>query len=152
MAEEIWKEIPSKPGYSASNLGRIRSDKRMTPYTRRNMKGKISYYPKKEKILTQTEDNGYLKTHLGWSHRLVAETFLGPCPEGCTEINHINQIRSDNRVENLEYCDHSYNVTYLDSVEKRNRSRKKTLLLKKLKSINADIVWQKVSELVNLFS
>lgn len=41
-------------------------------------------------------------------HRLVAEAFIGPCPEGC-EVDHINRNRSDNRVENLRYISHKEN-------------------------------------------
>lgn len=41
-------------------------------------------------------------------HRLVAEAFIGPIPVG-KEVNHINGIKSDNRVENLEICSHQEN-------------------------------------------
>jgi hypothetical protein len=44
-------------------------------------------------------------------HRVVAETYI-PNPNNLPEINHINCIRDDNRVENLEWCDRSYNMKY----------------------------------------
>ena len=44
-------------------------------------------------------------------HRLVAETFI-PNPNNLPYINHKNENRSDNRVENLEWCDSKYNNNY----------------------------------------
>lgn len=50
----------------------------------------------------------YSRNHKGRIHRIVAKTFLEN-PNGYKEINHINGIKHDNRVENLEWCDRSYN-------------------------------------------
>jgi hypothetical protein len=44
-------------------------------------------------------------------HRLVAEAFIGPCPEG-HEVNHLNGNKQDNRVENLEYTTRQGNVIH----------------------------------------
>jgi hypothetical protein len=44
-------------------------------------------------------------------HRLVAEAFI-PNPNNFSDINHINEIKSDNRIENLEWCTHRHNSTH----------------------------------------
>ena len=55
-------------------------------------------------------------------HRLVAGTFIGPIPKNKPEINHLNRIRDDNRIENLSYCTRSENMRntgHNDHVEAR---------------------------------
>ena len=92
---EIWRAIPDHPGYEASNLGNIRSVLR----------------PGKEpRMLHPHGDNrGYLilgimkdgKRVYPKAHRLIARTFL-PDYSNTLQVNHINGIKTDNRVCNLE--------------------------------------------------
>ena len=72
---------------------------------------------KQTKIMSPRNWNGYLGVYLTSDigrarliavHKLVSETFIGPCPAGM-ECDHINSIRSDNRVENLQYLTHKEN-------------------------------------------
>lgn len=97
---EEWKEVKNYEGiYEISNLGNIKS---------------LNYKKtKKEKILKKSiGSNGYLTIKLCKKgiaktrtlHQLVVESFLSYIPDGTQKlvVNHINFIRTDNRVENLE--------------------------------------------------
>lgn len=109
---EIWKSIPNYEGlYEVSNYGNVRSLDREVI----DKNGKILF--KKGKILKKLlNDYGYfhvilskqnkLKTHT--VHRLVGIAFIDN-PYNKIEINHINGIKTDNRVDNLEWCTRSEN-------------------------------------------
>ena len=101
MMEE-WKEIPGYEGlYEVSNMGNVRNVRRNTllRLTKTN-KGYIQVGLSKNGILT------VLKVH-----RLVAQAFL-PNPDNLPMINHKDEDKTNNRVENLEWCDHKYNMNY----------------------------------------
>ncbi len=71
---------------------------------------------------------GYLKVDLfdnyhrdkRYVHRIVAEAFLDN-PRGLPEINHKDENKQNNRVENLEWCDGKYNCNYGSHCEKLGR-------------------------------
>lgn len=116
--KEIWKPIKGYEGlYEVSNLGNVMS---------------LNYCGREEKrLLRQIESRyGYLKVNLYKNrkmktylvHRLVAETFLPnlfnePC------INHKSEIKTDNRVENLEWCTVSYNNKYGTRIQRVSEKR-----------------------------
>ena len=115
MKEEVWQDIKGFEGYyQVSNMGRAKSLER----TVENGRGYYKTVP--EKIL-KVYDNGrgYLFVQLCkdgkvkncFVHRLVADAFCEN-PSGYKEINHINEDKSDNRAENLEWCDRAYNIKY----------------------------------------
>lgn len=113
LPNEIWLPIEGYENYQVSSYGRVKSlgnDKL-----------------RKEKILSQYEcSNGYLYVILCKEgkvkncrvNRLVGNAFLEnknnlPC------FNHKNEIKTDNRAENLEPCTHKYNLNYKNAQAKR---------------------------------
>jgi hypothetical protein len=109
---EIWKEIPNYEGfYEASNLGNIRSMPHTVP-----CKGGSTRFVKSTLKKLQTNRKGYLITTLSKNnvlstftvHQLIALTFI-PDFIKSTELNHINGIKTDNRVINLEVSNPSHN-------------------------------------------
>ena len=118
--EEIWKPVVGYEGfYEVSNLGRVRSLDRVTmkPHPRN---GVMTRYIKPGRIMKPaSHPNGYLTICLKVNgskenclvHRLVGKAFVPGFFEGA-DINHKNEMRTDNSAENLEWCTRSYNLKY----------------------------------------
>ena len=115
---EEWRDIKGYEGlYQISNLGRIKSFDKVI--AQKNNSTAI----KKGRILHLSSDGKYLFIGLTDSnrvrknykvHRLVAFAFPEICGEWFegAEVNHKNEIKTDNRAENLEWCTQSFNVNY----------------------------------------
>ena len=105
MGTEIWKPlkglVENGDYYEVSNFGNVRNIK-----TGKILKpGKIqSGY-----LLVSLCKNGKTKKFL--VHRLVAITFL-PNPENLPEVNHKDENKENNSLQNLEWCDRKYNIQY----------------------------------------
>lgn len=121
MREE-WKAIPGYEGlYEVSNLGRVRS---------------LNYrHTGKTQVLKpQIPKNGYAQVQLynnggKWHsvHRLAAIAFI-PNSNNYPEVNHKDENKTNNRVENLEWCDRKYNCNYGSHNEKISEANKRRML------------------------
>lgn len=99
---EIWKPIKNYENlYEASNQGRIRNAN--TKRILKQMISRIGY------ALVSLSKKSEYKSFL--VHRLVAQTFLD-IKSNCYEINHKDENKLNNSIDNLEYCDRQYNVDY----------------------------------------
>lgn len=128
---EIWKSLDflGYPDYMVSNMGRVKT---LDKYVNSSYGSKQL---RKSQILKGKKDkDGYIEVCL-WKnakskyfrlHRLVALAFL-PNPNNLPIVNHKNEIKDDNRVENLEFCSVQYNTLYGNCIEKRSNKKKKKI-------------------------
>ena len=120
LEKEIWKDIKGFEGiYQVSNLGRVKS-----------------FCGLKEKILKpKLTRNGYYQVGLHKNsirkfycvHRLVYEAFNGTIPEGL-QVNHTNEVKTDNRLSNLNLMTPKENMNWGTGIERRAKSKSKSIL------------------------
>lgn len=151
--EEIWKDIPNYIGlYQASSLGRIKNIKR-----------------DKIKKLTINQDGYYFiklsknnKKKVFLVHRLIAETFLDYnnfkyCENDLGKvynknnlvINHKDENKLNNNINNLEWCTNAYNIKYSFSKAKRKRKSIKEKLYNYMIKNNIDK--ETINIIINFF-
>ncbi|MCL2215777.1 MAG: NUMOD4 domain-containing protein [Defluviitaleaceae bacterium] len=138
---EVWREIPGYENYAVSNLGRIK-----------NIKPYLSKPGAKNRLLKPQEDkDGYFRVELCAKskkkkykvHRLVALAFLEN-PKSLPQINHKDECKQNNNVDNLEWCTEQYNKTYKNLHYRTAKKRDYTKVIPK--------VIAKTKKRVNMFS
>lgn len=127
MEEEIWRDIPGYEGrYMASTFGRIRSLDMVIPTkggSSRVSKGRLlKNYITKDYYSVRLYNGNEKKGNAYHVHTLVAITFI-PRIDGCDQINHKDENKLNNRVENLEWCTSSYNLNYGTRVSRITKTR-----------------------------
>ena len=123
-----WRPVPGYDGYFVSNTGIIQSRKRKTPLN-------LSYVTKKD---------GYLRAYLCkdgkmkafYVHRVVALAFIEN-PQNLPFINHKDECKTNNNVDNLEWCTFKYNINYGTGIKRREEHTDH-------KAVAAKIDWYKV--------
>lgn len=111
--KEIWKDIRDYEGiYEISNFGRVKREKKIL----KSSKNSMGYY------LVSLSKNGKSKTYS--IHRLVAETFI-PNPSNFSCVNHKDENKENNKLDNLEWCTYQYNTTYRNAIKKRLKTFEK---------------------------
>lgn len=143
--QEVWKDIRGFEGiYQVSSFGRV---KRLNTWVGNQHTYKIL---NKERFLNpwkSYKDYDYYycvelrnkpKRKTIYMHRLVAETFI-PNPQNKPQVNHKNGIKTDNRVENLEWCTNSENVKHALNELGYKDSRKSTNKVLKIKKYCEEI-------------
>ena len=114
--DEQWKFCTVNNLYLISNYGRVfslYSNQIIKPYLDR-------YY----KVILQIKNENKQKT--SYIHRLVASAWI-PNPHGYSEVNHKSEIKTDNRVSNLEWCNHLYNSNYGTKNQRCSKKRKRKI-------------------------
>lgn len=122
--EEVWKPVAGYSFYEVSNLGKVRSKSK---YVKCRKQGNSTYLKKGKVLKPILLEQGYYAVSLisddGGSkklckiHRLVAETFI-PNPDKLPLINHKDEIKTNNKFDNLEWCTNKYNLNFSDNGKK----------------------------------
>ena len=127
--KEIWKDVKGYEGfYQVSNLGRVKK----LSYTIINSNGKCVHY-KEHFVICNIAKMGYYMFDLRiynkkrkrvYLHRIIAEAFIHN-PNNLPCINHKDENKLNNNIDNLEWCTYQYNIIYGNSRKKSVETRHK---------------------------
>jgi len=144
--KEIWKDIPNYEGlYQVSNFGNVKS---LVGYDH-----SIKKYVKREKLLTPSIGE-YKKIQLFknkkrstyYIHRLVAQSFIDN-PNNYKIINHKDENKYNNSVDNLEWCTHKENINYGTKQERASKIQTKYHVLQYDLNDNLIRKWKNLREI-----
>lgn len=142
---EKWKEIPFLNGqYSASNYGRIKRNYGESIVKMKNGKIRKTIFYEKILICNKLSLKGYLRVNINkrvwFVHTLVAKTWLNELPKK-NQVNHKNGIKTENRIENLEW---------VSNIENRLHAKKLGLIACRKTGFGLSI--EKCKEIIELYS
>ena len=127
---EVWKDVVGYEGlYKVSNKGKVFSVERISLQGRKI--GGQSLKPARNKygyLWVNLCKNG--KTKAEYIHRLVAQAFI-PNPNNFPQVNHIDEVKTNNNAKNLEWCTSKYNANHGTRIERITQTQSK-----KVKAIN----------------
>lgn len=125
---ENWKDIKGYEGfYQVSDLGRVKSLERDVF----NQHGTVNRHIEEKILVPVSSNRGYSfvnlhkngKSKIILVHRLVAMAFIEN-PENKPQVNHIDEVKTNNAVFNLEWCDCQYNINYGTRTERMLQNRR----------------------------
>lgn len=99
--KEFWKDIPDFSNYQASNKGKIRNKRNKKIL--KNNKRKDGY-----EVICLVVNNIHKMCYV---HRIIAKTFIDN-PNKLSFINHKDENKSNNNIDNLEWCTQKYNNNF----------------------------------------
>ena len=142
MEKEIWKPILNYEGlYEVSNWGRVKSLKFGKERILKPGTNKYGY------LIVILCKNGKVKSFS--VHRLVAEAFL-PNPHNYPCVNHKDECKTNNNVNNLEWCTYTYNNNYGTKIERISKNRDTSKYFKPILQYTLDGVfvreWKSIAE------
>ena len=136
---EKWKDVSGYEGlYQVSNEGMVKSFKKGKEKMLKLYKDKYGYYAVK------LSKDGKHKFY--YVHRLVAQEFVYNDNLFFNQINHKDEVKTNNKADNLEWCDSTYNNNYGTAIYRRIETRSRKVIC-----VETGIIYQSANEIERLF-